>query len=142
MKGIDGVIRLQKWQVDEQRRQVAELQGLLMDLTRRAEALEQEIQKEQEVAAGNKNVSFIYGDYARHAIERRETLQQSIAGSEAAVEDARDILTELYQDLKRYEIAKERHDARELRKANRVEQAELDDIAMKMHRRTQAGQAV
>jgi flagellar export protein FliJ len=140
MKGIDGVIRLQKWQVDEQRRQVADLQGMLMDLTRRAQALEQEIQKEQAVASGNKNVAFIYGDYARHAIERRETLKRSIADAEAAEEAARDVLAELYQDLKRYEIAKERHDAREELQANRREQAELDDIAIKMHRRArQAG---
>lgn len=134
MKGIDGVIRLQKWQVDEKRRQVAELQGMLMDLERRADALEQEIKKEQDVA-GDKNVAFIYGDYARHAIERRETLQHSIADAQAAVELARDELGEQYQDLKRYEIAKDRHMAREKLKENRAEQAELDDIAMKMHRR-------
>lgn len=139
MKGIDGVIRLQKWQVDEQRRQVADLQGMLIDLTRRADALEQEILKEQKVATGNRNVAFIYGDYARHAIERRETLQRSIAEAQAAEEAARDVLTELYQDLKRYEIAKERHEARETLKANRAEQAELDDIGMKMHRRAKTG---
>ncbi len=139
MKGIDGVIRLQKWQVDEQRRQVADLQGMLIDLTRRADALEQEILKEQKVAEGNRNVAFIYGDYARHAIERRETLQRSIADAQAAEEAAREVLTELDQDLKRYEIAKERHEARETLKANRAEQAELDDIAMKMHRRAKTG---
>ncbi len=138
MKGIDSVIRLQKWQVDEQRRQVADLDGLLMDLTQRAQALEQEILKEQEVAA-DQNVAFIYGDYARHAIERRETLQRSIVDAEVAAVAARDVLTELYQDMKRYEIAKDRHDAREERKANRAEQAELDDIAMKMHRRAKTG---
>lgn len=138
MKGIDSVIRLQKWQVDEQRRQVSDLEGLLMDLTRRADALEQEILKEQEVAA-DQNVAFIYGDYARYAIERRETLQRSIADAEVAAVAARDVLTELYQDMKRYEIAKDRHDARELLKANRAEQAELDDIAMKMHRRKRTG---
>lgn len=137
MKGVDSVIRLQKWHVDEKRRQVSGLQGLLMDLEQRAEALEREILKEQEVASGNadNNVAFIYGDYARHAIERREIIQHSIVDAEAAVEAARDELRELYQDLKRYEIAKDRHTAREALKANRAEQAELDDIAMKMHRR-------
>lgn len=138
MKGIDSVIRLQKWQVDEQRRQVADLEGLLMDLTQRADALEQEILKEQEVAA-DQNVAFIYGDYARHAIERRETLQRSIAEAEVAAVAARDVLTELYQDMKRYEIAKDRHDARQALAENRAEQAELDDIAMKMHRRAKTG---
>ena len=138
MKGIDSVIRLQKWQVDEQRRQVSDLEGLLMDLTRRADALEQEILKEQEVAA-DQNVAFIYGDYARYAIERRETLQRSIADAEVAAAAARDVLTELYQDMKRYEIAKDRHDARELLKANRAEQAELDGIAIQLHRRKRTG---
>lgn len=138
MKGIEGIIRLQKWQVDEQRRQVAGLDGMLMDLTQRADALEQEIKKEQEVAA-DQNVAFIYGEYARHAIERRETLQRSIVDAEAAVEAARDVLTELYQDMKRYEIARDRHLARKALEENRAEQAELDDIAMKMHRRAKTG---
>ncbi|MCH8862770.1 MAG: flagellar FliJ family protein [Proteobacteria bacterium] len=138
MKGIDSVIRLQKWQVDEQRRQVADLEGLLMDLTQRAQALEQEILKEQEVAA-DQNVAFIYGNYVRHAISRRETLQRSIVDAEVAAVAARDVLTELYQDMKRYEIAKDRHDARQALKENRAEQAELDDIALKMHRRKKTG---
>lgn len=138
MKGIESVIRLQKWQVDEKRRQVAGLEGLLMDLGQRAAALEREILKEQDVAA-DPNVAFIYGDYARHAILRRETLQRSIAEAEVATSAARDELRELYQDMKRYEIARDRHLARKALAEKRAEQAELDDIALKMHRRAKTG---
>ena len=134
MKGLENIIRLQKWHVDEQRRQVGDMEGLLADLKSRAKALEDEILKEQEVAT-EAPLAFSYGSYAQAAIQRRETIQQSIVEMLAMIEIGREKLSELFQELKRYEIARDRRLDERAYKARKIEQAELDEIGLDRHRR-------
>lgn len=134
MKGLESMIRLQKWHVDEKRRQVGEMEGLLIDLKGRAKALEDEILREQDIAA-EAPLASSYGFYAQAAIQRRETIQKSIAEIVAKIEIARDELSELFQEMKRYEIAHDRRLDERAYKARKIEQAELDEIGLDRYRR-------
>lgn len=143
LKGIENLIRLQKWNVDEKRREVAELEALLDDLKARAKALEAEIVREQQAASRNAGdtdeVSMGYGAYAKAVIQRRETLQESIAEAAKVVDQAHDELTEMFQELKRYEVARDRANAEREYKEQRQEQADLDEVSIQRHRRTGGG---
>lgn len=132
------MIRLQKWQVDEKRRQVSDLQDMLAQFERRAEELEAEVRREQKAASLDLAVSYIYGPYAESVLQRRATLRESIVEVESSIEVARDELADLYQELKRYELALEQRQRRQDDKRRRREENELDEIGLNGHRRKTA----
>ncbi len=135
MKGIDGMIRLQKWNLDEKQRELAELENMQDGLREQVRALEEEIVREQKTAAKSVVIS-LYGSYARAVIERRNTLEKSIAEMEPVIEAKKDEVAAAFQELKKFEIARDRAAEKERYKAERKEQTRLDDIATDMFRRS------
>ena len=77
MKSRETLIRLKKFQVDEKRRRVAQIEGMIADFQRMSVDLEREIQTEQERAGINDPSHFAYPTYAKAAIQRRENLTRS-----------------------------------------------------------------
>lgn len=134
MRGVDGMIRLSKWRLDEKRRELRGLEDMLAGLVGQLAALGQELEAEQ-AAAKRDNVISLYGSYAKSVIGRRENLERSIAETEVAVEEKKDEVSAAFQDLKRYEIAAERAARREAEEYERRDQAALDEVALTMHRR-------
>lgn len=135
---LAGLIRLQRWKVDEKRRAMAELQVLHAELTAKADALEAEVVAEQRSAAAN-GTEFAYNAYAEQVIQRRERLAESIADVLKALLKAQGELSDAYQEAKRYEMAQERAQQRLAAEAARREQIDLDEIGLNIHRRNQAG---
>ena len=56
MKSRDTIIRLKKFQVDEKRRKVAQIESMIADFDRMASDLEREIRVEQEREIGRAHV--------------------------------------------------------------------------------------
>src|SRR6478609_6143383 len=77
MKSRETLIRLKKFQVDEKRRRVAQIEGMIADFQRMSVDLEREIHSEQERAGINDPSHFAYPTYAKAAIQRRENLTRS-----------------------------------------------------------------
>lgn len=134
---LAGLIRLQRWKVDEKRRALAGLQALHAELTAKAEALEVEVAAEQQSAAAN-GTAFAYRAYAEQVIQRRETLAGSIAEVLRALMKAQGELSEAYQEAKRYEMARDRVQQRLAAEAARREQIDLDEIGLNIYRRNRA----
>lgn len=135
---LDGLIRLQRWKVDEKRRGLADLQALHAELTAKAEALEAEVVAEQQSAVAN-GTAFAYRTYAEQVIQRRETLAESIADVLQAMMKAQGELSDAYQEAKRYEMAQDRAQQRLATEAARREQLDLDEIGLNIYRRNRAG---
>ena len=130
-KDIHSLIRLHDWQVDEKRRALAELLGAVSALEGRARKLESDLVSEQKAAADQPDESGLYyGNYAEVVILRREELAGAIAEVEKQILDARDILSEAYRELKKYEVVQENRDARELAETERREQIVLDELGI------------
>src|SRR5581483_2503512 len=72
MKSRETLIRLKKFQVDEKRRRVTQIEGMIADFQRMSADLEREILTEQERAGINDPSHFAYPTYAKAAIQRRE----------------------------------------------------------------------
>jgi hypothetical protein len=70
MKSRETLIRLKKFQVDEKRRRVTQIEGMIADFQRMSVDLEREIQTEQERAGINDPSHFAYPTYAKAAIQR------------------------------------------------------------------------
>jgi len=86
MKSRDTLIRLKKFQVDEKRRRVNQIEGMIADFQRMAVELEREIQTEQERAGINDPTHFAYPTYAD--MEELIRLGAYRAGSSAEVDEA------------------------------------------------------
>lgn len=138
MSALPSLIRLQRWRLEEKRRVLASLQGLMADLHNRASQLESEIVREQQAAAASHEAGFIYGSYAAEAIRRRKNIDLSIADVEDQIVVAHDEVSAAFQEAKRFEIALERAQERERQETERREQADQDEIALNVFRRRQA----
>ncbi len=128
MKSRDTLIRLKKFQVDEKRRKVAQIEAMIAEFERMAADLEREIQLEQERAGIHDPAHFAYPTYAKAAIQRRENLKRSAAELAAQLDDAKAALQESFEELKKVELLDERDQMRERAADNAREQTELDQI--------------
>lgn len=135
-KNLKGLIRLHQWVVDEKRRTLGDLLKLIAELEDQVRRLEAEVVAEQKAAANApETAGFLYGNYARHVIERRERLAKSIASAERQIAAAREELNEAYRDLKKFQVAQEVRDRRAVLAAARREQNVLDEVGLGIHRR-------
>lgn len=129
MKSRDTLIRLKKFQVDENRRKVAQIETMIAEFLRMASDLDREIQVEQERAGINDPGHFAYPTYARAAMQRRENLKRSADELSGQLEEARAALQESFEELKKIELLDERDQLRERTAEHAREQNELDSIA-------------
>jgi flagellar export protein FliJ len=134
MKSRETLIRLKKFQVDEKRRRVAQIETMIAEFDRMAADLEREIKTEQDRAGIHDPSHFAYPTYAKAAIARRENLRRSAGELKTQLDDAQAALGEAFEELKKVELLDERDQQRERADANAREQAELDRIgAMRLH---------
>ena len=129
MKSRETLIRLKKFQVDERRRKVAQIEAMIAEFERIAGDLDREIRVEQDRAGIHDPAHFAYPTYAKAAIIRRENLKRSTDELRAQLDDAKATLGEAFEELKKVEMLDERDQAREKAEANAREQTELDRIA-------------
>src|SRR5450631_1604800 len=129
MKSRETLIRLKKFQVDEKRRKVMQIEGMIAEFERMATDLEREIKTEQDRAGIHDPAHFAYPTYAKAAMARRENLKRSADELKTQMDDAKAALGEAFEELKKVEMLDERDHAREKAEDNAREQAELDRIA-------------
>lgn len=129
MKSRETLIRLKKFQVDEKRRKVAQIEAMIAEFDRIAAELDREIKIEQDRAGIHDPGHFAYPTYAKAAMTRKENLKRSTDELRVQLDDAKAMLGEAFEELKKVEMLDERDQQREKAEANAREQAELDRIA-------------
>ena len=130
MKSRETLIRLKKFQVDEKRRRVAQIEGMIAEFDRIAGDLEREIKTEQDRAGIHDPGHFAYPTYAKAAMQRRENLRRSVSELRAQLDEAQAALGEAFEELKKVELLDERDQMRERAAAEALEQSELDAIGL------------
>jgi flagellar FliJ protein len=130
MKSRETLIRLKKFQVDDKRRRVAQIEGMIAEFDRMATDLEREIQVEQDRAGINDPGHYAYPTYAKAAINRRDNLKRSADELKGQLDDAKAALGEAFEELKKVELLDERDQMRERASDDAREQAELDRIGL------------
>lgn len=129
MKSRETLIRLKKFQVDEKRRKVAQIEAMMAEFDRIAAELDREIKVEQDRAGIHDPGHFAYPTYAKAAMTRRENLKRSADELRAQLDDAKAALGEAFEELKKVEMLDERDKERDRAEQNVREQQELDRIA-------------
>ncbi len=135
MSQYDQLVRLREWELDEKRRALAEIQAEVDALIQKSEALEDEVEREKEIAATSFEASISYNAFANSVILRREEIAAEIAERQEAVDEANQEMLEAFQELRKAEIVRDAFDEQERLKEARRDQIELDEIAQTLHRR-------
>jgi flagellar export protein FliJ len=130
MKSRETLIRLKKFQVDEKRRKVAQIEAMMAEFDRIAGELDREIKLEQDRAGIHDPAHFAYPTYAKAAMGRRENLKRSSDDLKAQLDEAKAMLGEAFEELKKVEMLDERDQARGRAEENAREQADLNSIGL------------
>ena len=130
MKSRDTLIRLKKFQVDEKRRKVMQIETMIAEFERMANDLEREIKVEQDRANIHDPAHFAYPTYAKAAMSRMENLKASVDELKGQLDEAKETLAESFEELKKVELLDERDQMRERAAESAVEQSELDAIGL------------
>jgi flagellar export protein FliJ len=111
MKSRDALLRLKRFQVDEKRRRVRQIETMVAEFSRMAGDLDREIANEEKRAGITDPSHFAYPTYARAASTRRDNLKRSIFELGSQIEDARAGLEEAQTELAKYESLEGREKA-------------------------------
>ena len=130
MKSRETLVRLKKFQVDEKRRKVAQIETMIAEFERMSGDLEREIRIEQDRAGIHDPAHFAYPTYAKAAIGRRENLKRSMDELRIQLEEAKSALGEASDDLKKVELLDVRDQMRERESEPVVDQNELHEIGL------------
>jgi flagellar protein FliJ len=125
MKSRETLIRLKKFQVDEKRRKVAQIETMTAEFERMAADLDREIAAEQERSGIHDPGHFAYPTYAKAAMTRRDNLRRSAQELKTQLDDAKAALGEAFEELKKVELLDERDQMRERVVENSREASEL-----------------
>jgi flagellar export protein FliJ len=135
MSSLDTLIKVHRWQLDEQRRKVTEFENLADKLRAELQRLDNEEQFEQRVAGGSHEANYAYSGYVTTVIDRRAKLTRSVEETEQQIVEARAMLADAYAEVKRYEIAAANRLLAKHRGLERLRQQELDEVALSGYRR-------
>ncbi len=130
MKSRDTLIRLRRFQVDEKRRRVTQIEMMMADFQRMAVELDREVAVE-EARAGITDVGhFAYPTYARAAATRRDNMIPSAQALEGQLAEAKAELGEAFEELKKVEILNDRERTAERAAESARDQAAMDGIGL------------
>ena len=130
MKSRETLVRLKKFQLDEKRRKVAQIETMIAEFDRVAGELEREIRIEQDRAGIHDPAHFAYPTYAKAAIARRENLRRSVGELRIQLEDAKSALGEAFDDLRKVELLDVRDQMREREADTASEPRELHEAGL------------
>jgi flagellar export protein FliJ len=132
----ESLIRLKKFQVDEKRRQVAQIESMIADFERMAGELDQQIEIEQQKTGISDIAHFAYSTFAKAALQRRDNLLASANDMKGTLEAAQDALAEAVEELKKVELLDQREHGREADAEAKAEQEEYDEVGRLRHQRS------
>jgi flagellar FliJ protein len=113
MKSRDTLIRLKRFQVEEKRRRVRQIETMMAEFSRMTLDLDREIGVEEKRAGISDPSHFAYPTYARAAMTRRENLKSSIAELAGQIEEAKTAQEEAQAELQKFETLDGREKAAE-----------------------------
>lgn len=135
MSSLHSVIRVHRWQLDEKRRALADLESLAERLSLELRRLDDEVARERTAEDQGSWAGTDFANYLKAVQSRREHLTESREQVERQIAAASKEIAESYRDLKKYEIAQsDRERSAQLRQRRR-ETILYDEIAVTGHNR-------
>ncbi len=119
--------RIQKFNIDEQRKLLAEQLNAEDKLLNDIKILTEQFEKEKEFARTNTNVGD-FGLYTECYLKKRENLETTLISVRQKIEEIRNTITELFKEQKTYEIVDDNRKKIQQKEFETKEQNLLDEI--------------
>ncbi len=113
MKSRESVVRLRRFQVEDKRRQVEQIEGMIAEFDRMSDELEVQIKSEQERTGIHDSNHYAYSTFAKAAMKRRDNLRASATELRTQHETAVAELDNVLEELTKMEMLAERDQERE-----------------------------
>ena len=135
MSGLSQLLRLQRWTLDEKRRQAGDLELLIERLVQDITQLDAAV--EREIAASRENLELqrALPGYRQVMKDRRARLDRSMVDLRGELEKLRGQITEAFSELKKTEQTLKNREQRQRFAERRKDQAISDEIGLQQHRR-------
>ncbi|MBN9266944.1 MAG: flagellar export protein FliJ [Hyphomicrobium sp.] len=108
MKSRDGALKLKRFEAEEKRRKVADIESMIHEFEQMAADLDRQITSEEERTGIRNEAHFAYSTFARAAAQRRDNLRQSVTGLREKLEQAVAVRDEAMAELEVAATAEER----------------------------------
>jgi hypothetical protein len=138
---LDQLVRLHRWNLDEKRQKLAELERFRSKMVANIDSLEADLEREQAIAARSEVTSISLPSFIKATIDRRRKIEDSIVGIDVSINAVRDEIAQAFQEFKKYETAHGNHQRREAVKQSRRDQTAADEQSIDQHRRQVAAAA-
>lgn len=134
-RGLPTLIRLHQRQLDEKRRMLAELEQMRAEMDRKILLLDAEVERERQAAQEAPEALRQFAAYLEGVRQRRQTMLRTIDELLPKIEAAANDVAAAFQDVKKFEIAADIKERQRQAALAKIEQEELDEVALVQHRR-------
>ena len=135
MSGLDQLMRLQRWTLDEKRRQATDLELLIERLIQDINKLDEQVEREIEASRADLELQRALPGYRNAMKSRRERLDKSLVDLRGELEKLREQITEAFSELKKTEQTVKNRQQRQRLAERRKDQAISDEVGLQQHRR-------
>jgi flagellar export protein FliJ len=135
MSGLAQLMRLQRWTLDEKRRQATDLELLIERLIQDISQLDAAVEREIEASRANVELQRALPGYRQVMKDRRARLDKSLTDLRGELDKLREQITEAFSELKKTEQTVKNREQRQRLAERRKEQAISDEIGLQLHRR-------
>jgi flagellar protein FliJ len=104
MKSRDTLVRLKRFQVEEKRRRLAQIEMMIAEFHRMATELDREIASEEQKSGVSDVSHYAYPTYARAARTRRDNLMHSAEELQGQLEEARAQFDQASEELNKAQV--------------------------------------
>jgi len=111
MKSRDTLVRLKRFQVEEKRRRLAQIEMMIAEFNRMAVELDREIAIEEQKSGVKDASHYAYSTYARAARTRRDNLLHSADELKGQLEEARLLFDQANDELAKAQVLEGRDKA-------------------------------
>ena len=125
MKSREGLLRLKRFQVEEKKRQLAQIEMMIGEFDKMSADLDSQIAFEEKKAGISDENHFAYPTFAKAAIQRRNNLRGSIGELKDQLAAAELSLNEASEELAKAEMLDER-DGGKAREAINLERERIE----------------
>jgi flagellar export protein FliJ len=135
VSGLDQLLRLQRWTLDEKRRQASDLELLIERLVQDIINLDGQVEREIEASRASIELQRALPGYRQMMKSRRERLDKSLVDLRGELEKLREQITEAFSELKKTEQTVKNRQQRRRLAERRKDQAISDEVGLQLHRR-------
>ena len=121
------LVRIQKFNIDEQRKLLNEQLDAEDKLLQALAALEDELVREKKFAEGNPRIGD-FGSYYKRYQAKRERLEDALAKVRQKIEQIRDVISDMFKEQKTFEIVDKNRAAAQEKDEEQKMQKTLDEI--------------